>query len=396
MSTGIGTWEWAGWEWAGTERYLAALGSHAHGSCAHHVRMAIAAGGIHVTGTNYAKDLGPNLLAKGFTCVYNGNSADLTKMKPPLQRGDVAVISGFLTTRQTFTNTIRPKYNGEALHHTDEKGKKQLVPHTAGHAAIYDGSFWYSDFKQTHSASPYPGSEYRSVKPSYKIYRYDGIIRPTLQDAVKSLAATLSLPLAPVVQNGLTTAVKFLNNNRDRLSRELCWHLGLGIGPKIARPEKAEDYVEYYLRGIDFHSAVIVTTLLPGTLLSRHESKNARAINSPSICDLKDRFPDPSFKKPFIFFTKPGVSPLQTGTSFPISRFREFTVMRIVRALQSTAAGIRFTKPGTPDIDRGGGGVQFILRKEDANALSVKYVSGVKSRSVDRLNFSKFNDQPFL
>ena len=372
------------WEWAGTQKYLDGLGHKSLGLCAHYVRLAIVHGGIQINGTNYAKDLGPNLFAKGFMSVYKGN-----KLKTfPLRRGDVAVINGFVADR-----TVSAQYKDKPLYHPGADGKQHLVPHTAGHAAIYDGTHWYSDYRQKDTKSPYPGDEYQSVKPNFSIYRYTGFIRPALQDAVMSLAAALGLPLAPVVQNGLTTAVKFLNLDRDLLSREMCWHLKLGIGMGIAEPEKAENYVEIYLRGIDFHSTVIVTTLKPGTLLSRHEWQPDEAMKRPSNCDLKDHFP--TFRKPFIFFTKPGVSPLQTGTSFPVSRFREFEVMRIVRALQSTAAGIRFTQPGRADIVRSGGGVQFILKNADANALVVKQVSSVKSRNVDRPSSTNVNYRPF-
>lgn len=43
--------------------------------------------------------------------------------------------------------------------------------HPDGHAAIYDGQNWISDFKQLHGL--YPGPAYRSSQPPYKIYRHD-------------------------------------------------------------------------------------------------------------------------------------------------------------------------------------------------------------------------------
>ncbi|MBB5427447.1 hypothetical protein HDG40_005626 [Paraburkholderia sp. JPY158] len=44
-----------------------------------------------------------------------------------------------------------------------------LHPH--GHMAMYDGQYWISDFKQWHGF--YPGPDYGSARPDYKVYRHD-------------------------------------------------------------------------------------------------------------------------------------------------------------------------------------------------------------------------------
>ncbi|MNL86461.1 hypothetical protein D3C87_2151830 [compost metagenome] len=40
--------------------------------------------------------------------------------------------------------------------------------HEAGHACIYDGHQWISDFVQREM---YPGTGYREIRPSFEIYR---------------------------------------------------------------------------------------------------------------------------------------------------------------------------------------------------------------------------------
>ncbi|MGF6983416.1 signal peptidase I [Paraburkholderia atlantica] len=80
--------------------------------------------------TRSAKDYGPSLAHAGFRAV--------STTAP--QKGDVIVIDGI-----------------------------NLHPH--GHLAMYDGQYWISDFKQWHGF--YPGPDYRSARPAYKVYRHD-------------------------------------------------------------------------------------------------------------------------------------------------------------------------------------------------------------------------------
>nr|WP_249262848.1 CHAP domain-containing protein [Salmonella enterica] len=104
-------------------------GSSSQRQCAHYVSNAIRAGGARLINTNYAKDMGPNLLAAGFRPVSGSP-----------QEGDVAV--------------IQPTYG-----------------RTEGHACIYDGhGTWYSDFKQR---TMYPGDTYRAQQPPYQLYRHN-------------------------------------------------------------------------------------------------------------------------------------------------------------------------------------------------------------------------------
>ncbi|WP_421379138.1 CHAP domain-containing protein [Paraburkholderia sp. DD10] len=107
--------------------------SHSTGNCARYVRKAIEAGGLSLHHAHFAKDYGPLLQAVGFR---------ETTGSP--QKGDVVVI--------------------------------QPAPgHPAGHMAIFDGSIWVSDFKQTHSGAQgfYPGTAYRQAQPPHKTYRYN-------------------------------------------------------------------------------------------------------------------------------------------------------------------------------------------------------------------------------
>jgi glyoxylase-like metal-dependent hydrolase (beta-lactamase superfamily II) len=107
--------------------------SHSTHNCAKYVRKAIEWGGILLRPTHYAKDYGPLLEAAGFRQTIGDP-----------QQGDVIVI--------------------------------QPAPgHPAGHMAIFDGSIWVSDFKQTHAGRQgfYPGPAYRQSQPAYKIYRYN-------------------------------------------------------------------------------------------------------------------------------------------------------------------------------------------------------------------------------
>lgn len=101
--------------------------AHSTGYCARAVVRAIDHGGVRVIGTD-ALNLGTSLRAAGFT--------EMSENTHPI-KGDISVI--------------------------------QPIPgHPYGHAAIFDGTYWYSDFKQQ---TMYPGSAYRSQKSSYKIYR---------------------------------------------------------------------------------------------------------------------------------------------------------------------------------------------------------------------------------
>jgi len=128
------------------EKALTHLRTHARpaygvGKCATYVREAIEAGGLHVSraGSGSGKDFGFRLVLIGFQPVPAGSA---------YQKGDVAVIDGFTKT-------------------TAEGIKKD---HTDGHVAMYDGTQWISDFKQS-GTSPYPGSDYSKASPKYVIYR---------------------------------------------------------------------------------------------------------------------------------------------------------------------------------------------------------------------------------
>ena len=109
------------------------------GQCATYVGDAIRAAGIplaHIGGDGYAADMGPSLSAAGFEAVPEGSAP---------QPGDVAVIQ---------------PYPGEDP--------------PAGHAAMWNGSQWVSDYVQAGPtpSSPYPNNHYREAQPPYTIYRH--------------------------------------------------------------------------------------------------------------------------------------------------------------------------------------------------------------------------------
>jgi hypothetical protein len=115
-------------------------------NCARNVRLALKEGGITVTppppppgkDKPVAKDYGLPLGAAGFQSVTTNNSGTYPPIGYSPKKGDVVVI--------------------------------QSAPgHDAGHMAMYDGKQWVSDFIQ-HDF--WPGSGYRTERPSYTIYRH--------------------------------------------------------------------------------------------------------------------------------------------------------------------------------------------------------------------------------
>ncbi|WPN56046.1 CHAP domain-containing protein [Pseudomonas sp. P9_31] len=114
---------------AATQHIRTHAGTFSHNRCAEFTRQAIAAGGVVLTRTHNAKDYGVPLEHAGFRVVPIGSS---------LRAGDVAI--------------IQPYTGGNP----------------SGHMTMFDGTAWYSDFKQS---SMYPGPGYREAHPSYKIYR---------------------------------------------------------------------------------------------------------------------------------------------------------------------------------------------------------------------------------
>ncbi|MBB1201569.1 hypothetical protein EGM70_14870 [Enterobacteriaceae bacterium 89] len=104
-------------------------GTTSHRRCAEFVRRAILAGGVDIQNTPDAKNYGSALEAKGFRPLGSGQQAI---------EGDVVV--------------IQPYPGGNS----------------SGHMAIFDGSGWYSDFRQR---DMWGGPGYRAQQPAYVIYR---------------------------------------------------------------------------------------------------------------------------------------------------------------------------------------------------------------------------------
>jgi hypothetical protein len=144
---------------------------------------------------------------------------------------------------------------------------------------------------------------------------------------VEAIRAKLGLPGAPMVTDGLKTTVRFFN---DVLRQDPTRWVG-------------------YLRGIDFHKPVRVERLPKGTQMIRYDSTGDRSL------------------KPFLYFTRPGTSPHQLGTSFPSVEYKLFETTRPVDALVSAASGINFSPADR--VSRPGGGTQYIVAFADAPAL---------------------------
>lgn len=97
--------------------------------CAEFTRQAINAGGVDIGRTFHAKDYGQLLVRSGFRPIGAGENP---------REGDVVV--------------IQPYRGGNP----------------SGHMAIFDGSTWYSDFRQR---DMWAGPGYRRATPAYVIYR---------------------------------------------------------------------------------------------------------------------------------------------------------------------------------------------------------------------------------
>lgn len=114
--------------------------------CATYVRQALNAGGFDVKPILNAREYGNNLIKAGFkpVAIYRGMGVQTLLRNDYLpdyipEAGDVAV--------------IQPHAGGNP----------------AGHMTMYDGTQWFSDFKQI---GIYPGVHYRQKNPPYVIYRY--------------------------------------------------------------------------------------------------------------------------------------------------------------------------------------------------------------------------------
>jgi hypothetical protein len=105
---------------------------HSTGRCAHHVREAIEAGGVHLIHHVSAKDYGSSLLVVGFQEI----PWEVVNMECA---GDVGIV-------------------------------EPITGHPHGHMAMFDGTYWISDFVQLHGL--YPGKSYRAAMPPFAIYRH--------------------------------------------------------------------------------------------------------------------------------------------------------------------------------------------------------------------------------
>lgn len=153
------------------------------------------------------------------------------------------------------------------------------------------------------------------------------IMNPT--NDIETLRKQLGLPAAPMVLDGLETVQKFFKEK-------------LHVSPMAWIP---------YVKGIDFHHPISVVTLRAPDEVVRHKPEDGKT-------------------KPFIYFGKPGLSPMRSGTNFPNVTFERFTFLRGVTALKSIASSVSF---GPSDhVVRPGGATQLIISAADFSALVPK------------------------
>ena len=65
-----------------------------------------------------------------------------------------------------------------------------ITGHPHGHMAMFNGTFWLSDFKQLHGL--YPGPGYRCQKPPFTVYRHGDLIAAPPPLALPSASAFLA------------------------------------------------------------------------------------------------------------------------------------------------------------------------------------------------------------
>jgi Bacterial toxin 46 len=148
-----------------------------------------------------------------------------------------------------------------------------------------------------------------------------------MNDLTTELLKRLGLPAAPVVIQGIETTASFFAQ----------W---LQTDPLL--------WLDY-LRGMDFHKVVRVTTLDQGAVLARFV------------------VPGSANAKPFAYFTKPGESNARLGTNFPSYQFQLWKCLASIKSLESRASGIKFTL--SDPVSRLGGGIQFIIASRDLRNL---------------------------
>ncbi|WP_303314039.1 glucosaminidase domain-containing protein [Dickeya fangzhongdai] len=170
------------------------------GYCARAVVDAIQAGGTKIEKAPAAKDLGSKLIAAGFTAVFSmprpSREYDRSKLLP----GDVVILEGF---KQDIKAGIKKD-------------------HPFGHAAMYDGSKWISDFTQS---GFYPGPDYRVALPGYTIYRMTATqaqintSNPS-QRGASVPKAPVSTPTVPVIRSApQTTQASAASNTESNTSK---------------------------------------------------------------------------------------------------------------------------------------------------------------------------------
>ncbi|WES88516.1 N-acetylglucosaminidase [Dickeya fangzhongdai] len=174
--------------------------AESEGYCAKAVVNAIQAGGTKIERTPAAKDLGAKLIAAGFKPIFSmprpSNEYDRSNLLP----GDVVVLDGF--------------------NKDERKGIKKDHPY--GHAAMYDGSKWISDFTQS---GFYPGPDYRVALPGYTIYRMTATqaqintSNPS-QRGASVPKAPVSTPTVPVIRSApQTTQASAASNTESNTSK---------------------------------------------------------------------------------------------------------------------------------------------------------------------------------
>ncbi|WP_152494783.1 N-acetylglucosaminidase [Dickeya dadantii] len=200
------------------------------GYCARAVVDAIQAGGTKIERAPAAKDLGSKLIAAGFTAVFSmprpSREYDRSKLLP----GDVVILEGF---KQDIKAGIKKD-------------------HPFGHAAMYDGRKWISDFTQS---GFYPGPDYRVALPGYTIYRMTATqaqintSNPSQRGASVS-KAPVTTPTVPVIrpapQTTQASATSNTENNTSKTNSATAAQLSAPIAINSTNKEKKNiEYIKY-------------------------------------------------------------------------------------------------------------------------------------------------------
>lgn len=181
------------------------------GECAKYVKLALIHGGASIENSaiRSAKDYGPWLIENGFTPVASaeikkeGNSYSILGQ----QAGDIVIVEDVKNTR-----------------------------HIHGHMALFDGTYWVSDYVQLRGF--YPAQVYRDQQTPFVLYRYAGN-QPADEKKEEKTGAKLIKIVYPIPKNErgqefsnldeIMAHVSGESTGNYLLGRNGMWHSGIHI-----------------------------------------------------------------------------------------------------------------------------------------------------------------------